>query len=180
MSFIVEPSALSSGEVSVPGDKSISHRALMLGAVASGQTRISGFLAGDDCLATMGALRAMGVNIEIADDGIVSIDGVGLHGLSAPAEALHLGNSGTAMRLFAGLLAGQRFSSRLVGDESLSQRPMQRVIKPLGMMGAKIDASDGRPPLASIIEPIIPSGLVTRCIGRLLSDSSPTRRDEKR
>jgi len=148
MNFVVQPSALKSGETTVPGDKSISHRALMLGSIANGQTRIKGFLAGEDCLATLAALRQMGVKIEQQASDEVLIDGVGLRGLSAPDSQLDMGNSGTAMRLFAGLLAGQDFNAELSGDESLSQRPMNRVIKPLGMMGAKINAKDGKPPLS--------------------------------
>lgn len=148
MNFVVQPSALESGETTVPGDKSISHRALMLGSIANGQTRIKGFLAGEDCLATLAALRQMGVKIEQQVSDEVLIDGVGLRGLSAPDSQLDMGNSGTAMRLFAGLLAGQDFNAELSGDESLSQRPMNRVIKPLGMMGAKINAKDGKPPLS--------------------------------
>jgi 3-phosphoshikimate 1-carboxyvinyltransferase len=147
MNFVVEPSALKSGTVVVPGDKSISHRALMLGAIADGTTSISGFLAGEDCLATLDALRAMGVQIDRPSATEVIVSGVGRHGLSRPMKALDMGNSGTAMRLFAGLLAGQSFSTELVGDSSLSQRPMDRVIKPLTMMGAKIDSSAGKPPL---------------------------------
>ncbi|MGY8797124.1 MAG: 3-phosphoshikimate 1-carboxyvinyltransferase, partial [Woeseiales bacterium] len=135
MKFVVQPSALRSGETTVPGDKSISHRALMLGSIANGQTRIKGFLAGEDCLATLAALRQMGVEIEQQASDEVLINGVGLRGLSAPDSQLDMGNSGTAMRLFAGLLAGQDFNAELSGDESLSQRPMNRVIKPLGMMG---------------------------------------------
>ena len=136
MRYVVEPSELHSGTVAVPGDKSVSHRALMLGAIADGETRITGFLPGEDCLATLEALRAMGVEIERpkADEAIVH--GRGMHGLSPPRGALDLGNSGTAMRLFAGLLSGQAFPTELTGDESLSQRPMGRVIKPLSMMGA--------------------------------------------
>ena len=147
MHIVVEPSALNSGRVTVPGDKSVSHRALMLGAIAEGETRVSGFLRGDDCLATLGALRSLGVRIDDSDPDSVRVTGVGLDGLTSPASALDLGNSGTAMRLFTGLLAGQEFSSELVGDASLSSRPMDRVIKPLSMMGAKIDSNDGRPPL---------------------------------
>jgi 3-phosphoshikimate 1-carboxyvinyltransferase len=147
MNFVVEPSRLNSGSVTVPGDKSISHRALMLGSIAEGTTRISGFLNGEDCLATLTALRAMGVEIVQSDDTTLTVHGVGLAGLSPPEAALDLGNSGTAMRLFAGLLAGQSFSSRLVGDESLSQRPMRRVIKPLVQLGAHIDSNKGMPPL---------------------------------
>jgi 3-phosphoshikimate 1-carboxyvinyltransferase len=147
MHIVVEPSVLQSGRVTVPGDKSISHRALMLGAVAEGETTISGFLRGEDCLATMRALRALGVPIEDSDEQVVRVGGVGLGGLTRPTSALDLGNSGTAMRLFAGLLAGQPFSTELVGDASLTRRPMDRVIRPLTMMGARIDSNDGRPPL---------------------------------
>ena len=147
MHIVVEPSALNNGRVIVPGDKSISHRALMLGAVADGETQISGFLRGEDCLATLRALRALGVSIDETGEGFVRVTGVGLDGLTRPAGALDLGNSGTAMRLFAGLLAGQSFSTELVGDPSLTRRPMDRVIKPLTMMGAKIESGDGRPPL---------------------------------
>jgi len=147
MYFTVEPSALKSGKVTVPGDKSISHRALMLGAIAQGRTRIRGFLNGDDCLATLAALRDMGVTIEQLSDTDLIIEGCGSTGLQPAPAPLDMGNSGTAMRLFAGLLAGQPFSSMLVGDESLSQRPMDRVIKPLTEMGAKIDSVDGKPPL---------------------------------
>lgn len=147
MHFAVEPSALSSGTVTVPGDKSISHRALMLGSIADGVTSVKGFLAGEDCLATLAALEQMGVRVEQESATHLSIHGVGLHGLKSPSDALDLGNSGTAMRLFTGLLSGQSFPTELTGDDSLTQRPMERVIKPLEMMGAKIDSSDGRPPL---------------------------------
>ena len=147
MQFLVQPSALTGGDVRVPGDKSISHRALMLGAVASGQTNIEGFLAADDCLATLAALRAMGVQCEQTDAGNVSVQGVGIGGLSQAAGPLDLGNSGTALRLFAGLLSGQQFTSTLTGDASLTRRPMNRVIKPLCRMGADIDSADGLPPL---------------------------------
>jgi 3-phosphoshikimate 1-carboxyvinyltransferase len=147
MNIVVEPSALKSGSITVPGDKSISHRALMLGAIADGETNVSGFLAGEDCLATLAALRAMGIEIDQSSDTALRIRGGGLHGLQRPPGALDMGNSGTAMRLFAGLLSGQSFSTELVGDESLSARPMSRVIKPLSMMGAKIESNDGKPPL---------------------------------
>jgi len=150
MQFTVEPSALKGGSITVPGDKSISHRALMLGAVAEGRTDVSGFLPGQDCLATIGALRAMGIQIEHSSDTEVSIHGSGLHGLSDPDAALDLGNSGTAMRLFAGLLCGQSFSTLLSGDESLNARPMGRVIEPLTLMGAQIEDNDGKPPLRII------------------------------
>lgn len=147
MYFTVEPSALTSGKVTVPGDKSISHRALMLGAIAEGQTRIRGFLNGEDCLTTLAALRDMGVKIEQLSDTELIIEGCGSAGLKPPSAPLDMGNSGTAMRLFAGLLAGQPFSSMLIGDQSLSQRPMGRVIKPLTEMGAKIESAGGKPPL---------------------------------
>ena len=147
MRYVVEPSELQSGTVAVPGDKSVSHRALMLGAIADGETRITGFLPGEDCLATLGALSAMGVEIEQPKASEAIVHGRGMHGLSRPQRALDLGNSGTAMRLFAGLLSGQAFPAELVGDESLSKRPMDRVIKPLSMMGAHITANDGMPPL---------------------------------
>ena len=119
----------------------------MLGSLAEGRTRVSGFLAGEDCLATMAAFRSMGVRIDQPAPAQLHIDGVGLHGLRDPVARLDLGNSGTAMRLMAGLMAGQSFSSELSGDESLSTRPMLRVIKPLRQMGAIIDSDDGTPPL---------------------------------
>jgi 3-phosphoshikimate 1-carboxyvinyltransferase len=137
------------GRITVPGDKSISHRALMLGAIAEGTTTVRGFLASEDCLATQAALEAMGVAIERHEDGLVRIEGVGPHGLRAPNKMLDLGNSGTAIRLLMGLLAGQPFDSTLTGDASLRQRPMERVAAPLRQMGAQIATSDGgRPPVA--------------------------------
>jgi 3-phosphoshikimate 1-carboxyvinyltransferase len=145
--WVVTPAAEVSGVLRVPGDKSISHRALMLGAIADGATRITGFLAGQDCLATLAALQSMGVVIDRPEVTTVQVKGAGLHGLQAPAGPLDMGNSGTAMRLFAGLLAGQAFDTELVGDASLSRRPMGRVAEPLRAMGARIDTDDGRPPL---------------------------------
>lgn len=147
MHFVVNPSALGSGSVRVPGDKSISHRALMFGAIAEGATTIKGFLPGEDCLATLQALRALGVAIDHDGKTNATVHGVGLHGLQSPDGPLDLGNSGTAMRLFCGLLAGQPFDSELTGDESLSVRPMARVITPLEKMGALIGSNDGKPPL---------------------------------
>jgi len=147
MYFTVNPSNVHDATVSVPGDKSISHRALMLGSIANGRSDISGFLAGEDCLATLSAMRAMGIPIEQTSPTDIVVHGRGLHGLSQPESALDLGNSGTAMRLMTGLLSGQNFDSRLVGDESLSSRPMGRVITPLSAMGADIGSEDGRPPL---------------------------------
>ena len=136
------------GRVRVPGDKSVSHRAIMLGALAEGTTEVSGFLEGEDCLATMRAFQAMGVPIIHHGEGRVTIHGRGLHGLQAPEKTLDVGNSGTSMRLMAGVLAGQRFSSVLVGDESLMKRPMRRVTEPLAQMGAVIETSEaGTAPL---------------------------------
>ena len=148
MNFNVQPAAATNATVTVPGDKSISHRALMLGGIANGRSTVSGFLAGEDCLATLDAMAAMGVEVrrESATDLIVS--GVGLRGLVEPATNLDLGNSGTAMRLMAGLLSGQEFASTMVGDASLTSRPMQRIITPLALMGAKIESADGCPPLS--------------------------------
>lgn len=147
MFFTVDPSALTSGRLTVPGDKSISHRALLLGAIASGQTRVSGFLNGEDCLATLAALQDLGVSIEQPTATELVIEGSGSAGLKAPSGPLDMGNSGTAMRLFAGLLAAQPFSSQLIGDDSLSRRPMRRIIGPLTAMGASIDSHNGMPPL---------------------------------
>ena len=147
MQFLVQPGSVRDAAVAVPGDKSISHRAVMLGSIAGGTTRISGFLNGEDCLATLAAMSSMGVAAEQVDATTVTIHGVGLRGLQAPAAALDMGNSGTAMRLMTGLLSGQAFDTRLVGDESLNSRPMQRIITPLEAMGASIGSHDGRPPL---------------------------------
>jgi len=147
-SFLVTPGGTLRGRLRVPGDKSISHRAVILGAIAEGETRISGFLEGEDTLATLAAFRDMGVTIEVEKGGEVRIQGVGLRGLSAPSGPLYLGNSGTSMRLLSGVLAGQSFVSELTGDPSLSRRPMGRVADPLNAMGADIaTANDGRPPV---------------------------------
>ncbi len=146
--YRVHPGGRLTGRLRVPGDKSISHRALILGAVAEGDTAIRGFLEGADCLATLRAFRAMGVAIEGPRAGRVTIHGVGLHGLCAPADPLDLGNSGTSIRLLAGLLAGQPFPVVLTGDASLSRRPMRRVTDPLAAMGARVEtAPDGTAPL---------------------------------
>ena len=158
MHFSVNPSAVHDATVAVPGDKSISHRALMLGGIASGTTEVTGFLDGEDCLATLAAMTAMGVAIERPSSRDVVIHGVGLRGLKAPTGPLDLGNSGTAMRLMTGLLCGQAFDSVLTGDESLSGRPMGRIINPLTKMGAVISSDDERPPLrvsgGAVLEPI--------------------------
>ena len=135
------------GSVRVPGDKSISHRALMLAAIAEGRSHIRGFLEGEDTRATAAVLAQLGVRIEAPTAGERIVHGAGLHGLRASAQPLDCGNAGTGMRLLAGLLAGQTFDSMLVGDASLSRRPMGRVTEPLGRMGARIDTRDGLPPL---------------------------------
>ena len=135
------------GRFRVPGDKSISHRAVMLGALAEGVTRIRGFLEGEDTRATAAVFAQLGVRIESPSEGERLVHGVGLHGLRAATAPLDCGNAGTGMRLLAGVLAGQGFDSMLVGDASLSKRPMRRVIAPLGAMGARIDSQDGLPPL---------------------------------
>ncbi len=144
MALIFEASSGGSlqGTVRVPGDKSISHRSIMLGALADGLTEVSGFLEGEDTLATLHAFQSMGVRVERpAGYGVLHIHGVGMQGLREPSEPLDLGNSGTSMRLMTGLLVGQAFDTVLVGDPSLSQRPMRRVIDPLAQMGALIEAS---------------------------------------
>ena len=135
------------GQVTIPGDKSISHRSIILSSLAEGTSEISGFLKGEDCLATLDSFKKMGVKIEEQDEKI-SVYGVGLHGLKKPTENLYLGNSGTSMRLLAGLLSGQKFSTVLTGDSSLSSRPMKRILEPLKEMGASISASANTAPLS--------------------------------
>lgn len=137
----VKPCGPLRGVITVPGDKSISHRAVMLGALANGTTHITGFLMGEDCLSTIDCFRRMGVAIDVTDDEVV-VEGVGLHGLEAPREALYTGNSGTTTRLLCGILAGQPFASTLSGDASIQKRPMGRVIKPLREMGASISGKN--------------------------------------
>ena len=151
--FVIEPGGCLAGTVHVPGDKSISHRAIMFASLADGDTRIRGFLESADCLATLNAFAAMGVAARRerdADAGeTIVVSGRGIHGLRAPDRALDLGNAGTSMRLLCGLMAGQAFNSELTGDASLSRRPMGRVIEPLARMGARIDSANGqRAPLA--------------------------------
>ncbi|VEE15376.1 bifunctional prephenate dehydrogenase/3-phosphoshikimate 1-carboxyvinyltransferase [Ectopseudomonas mendocina] len=146
--FLAKPGSSLSGRIRVPGDKSISHRSIMLGSLAEGTTEVEGFLEGEDALATLQAFRDMGVVIEGPHHGRVTIHGVGLNGLKAPAGPLYMGNSGTSMRLLSGLLAAQSFDTILTGDASLSKRPMNRVAKPLREMGAVIETGpEGRPPL---------------------------------
>ena len=144
--FVTSNSGPLSGSIKVPGDKSISHRSIMLGSIAEGVTRVSGFLEGDDSLATLNAFKEMGVTIQ-REGSNVTIQGVGMNGLKEPTKPLNLGNSGTSIRLMSGLLSAQTFDSVLCGDESLSSRPMGRVINPLREMGAEISGKDSKPPL---------------------------------
>lgn len=145
--FRVGPGGRLTGRLRVPGDKSISHRAIMLGALAEGVTHVSGFLEGADAISTMNIFRQLGVAIDGPSGGRVTVRGAGLHGLRGSDEPLDCGNAGTAMRLLMGLLAGQRFASTLVGDESLTRRPMCRVAEPLTAMGARIETAAGTPPV---------------------------------
>lgn len=145
--FVVQAGGRLTGTFRVPGDKSISHRSIMLGSLAEGVTEVTGFLEGEDALATIAAFRAMGVKIDGPDKGKVLVHGVGMQGLQAPDKDVYLGNSGTSIRLLSGLLAGQPFNVRMTGDSSLSSRPMRRVTDPLALMGARIDSVEGKPPL---------------------------------
>lgn len=172
--FYLEPNAMCSGETQVPGDKSISHRAVMFASLAEGVSDVLGFLPSTDCEATLTAFQNMGVQVERISSSHARIHGVGLHGLIAPSGPLDMGNSGTAMRLMAGILSGQSFFSTLVGDKSLSSRPMQRIQKPLQQMGADISSEDKfTPPL--VIQPVdnlasinyslpVPSAQVKSCV----------------
>lgn len=147
--FKTEPNGKLTGTTRVTGDKSMSHRSIMLGALANGTTTITGFLNGEDCLATLNAFQEMGVEIEGPENGKVTIQGVGINALKAPSDALDMGNSGTAMRLLSGIMAGQAFDSVLIGDASLSTRPMRRITLPLAQMGADIQTgAGGTPPLS--------------------------------
>ena len=145
--FETRPASSVSGAVAVPGDKSISHRSLMLSGIARGTSEVTGFLASEDCLASLAAMRALGVRIDQQSPTHVLIHGVGLRGLRAAGRALDMGNAGTAMRLFTGLLAAQPFDSQLIGDASLMKRPMERVAKPLREMGADVRTRQGTPPI---------------------------------
>src|SRR5437879_7635542 len=145
-SVCIRPSKSLTGSVRLPGDKSISHRYAMLGAIAEGTTKLENFSTGADCASTLGCLRALGVKWQ-RSNGAVVIEGRGAT-LQAPSGALDCGNSGSTIRMLSGILAGQEFISELTGDESLSRRPMARIIKPLEAMGAKIESQEGgRPPL---------------------------------
>jgi 3-phosphoshikimate 1-carboxyvinyltransferase len=145
--YVVQPSSQAEGSIRVPGDKSISHRTLMLGGIAEGITEARGFLESEDCLATMKAMRALGVKIEQTGPQEIRVHGVGLRGLKSADRSLDMGNSGTAMRLMTGLLSGQSFASELIGDSSLMKRPMERAAAPLRLMGARIETLGGKPPV---------------------------------
>lgn len=137
MNAVINPSKKMRGTIKVPGDKSISHRSVMLGSIASGDTRVSGFLTGEDCLSTIDCFKKLGIDIEVNGTDVI-VHGKGLRGLSAPKETLDVGNSGTTLRLMSGLLSAQPFTSHITGDSSIQKRPMGRVAVPLGLMGAKI------------------------------------------
>ena len=145
--YIVNPGGKLFGQLLVSGDKSISHRSIILGSIAEGITNVSGFLECEDTLFTLAAFRSLGVKIEGPIDGKVSVHGVGINGFKCTGQYIYLGNSGTAIRLLSGLLVGHNFESVLIGDLSLSRRPMGRIIEPLVNMGASIDSSGGCPPL---------------------------------
>ena len=167
----VAPAAGLRGDLAVPGDKSISHRALLLAAIAEGESEIRGFGRSADTLSTAGALRALGVEVRDEEE-IVRVTGVGLRGLRAPASAIDCGNAGTLMRLLPGILAGQAGRFELAGDESLSRRPLERIAEPLRLMGARVDTADGHAPLlveGGLLSPIryelpVASAQVKSCV----------------
>ena len=146
MNFLIKSGQGLKGEITIPGDKSISHRSIILSSLAEGTSKIHGLLEGEDCLATIEVFRNMGIKI-INEEGVYSIEGNGLRGLDAPQKPLDFGNSGTSIRLCSGILSAQNFQSTLVGDSSLSSRPMQRIVEPLTDMGAKITSNNGTLPL---------------------------------
>src|ERR1700691_5480544 len=172
MQQTIRPAGRLSGVLSLPGDKSISHRFAMISSLAEGTTHISNFSTGADCHSTLGCVQALG--IEASEEGTtVTIHGQGLHGWKQPAGDLDAGNSGSTIRMMSGLLAAQPFTSRIFGDESLSRRPMGRIIKPLELMGGRIEARDGTyPPLVihgNRLHPIdytlpVPSAQVKTCV----------------
>jgi 3-phosphoshikimate 1-carboxyvinyltransferase len=151
----IEPAAALRGDLAVPGDKSISHRALLLGAIADGESEIGGFGASEDTLATAEAIRALGADVEVDGD-LARVRGVGLRGLRAAERPIECGNAGTLMRLLAGILAGQAGRFELVGDESLSRRPLERIAEPLRKMGATVETTEGHAPLVIEGAPLDP------------------------
>ena len=146
MDYLVKPAESIKGEIKVPGDKSITHRAMMLASIASGQSRLTGVLEGEDCLATKKVFEHLGVNFIKEDDDLI-VEGVGIKGLRQPERELDFGNSGTGIRLSSGILVAQNFATELIGDSSLSERPMSRIVEPLSLMGANISSNQGILPL---------------------------------
>ena len=146
MNFLIKSGQSLKGEITVPGDKSISHRSIILSSLSDGTSKISGLLEGEDCLATIEVFRNMGIHI-VKEGDIYSVEGRGLRGLVDPEKPLDFGNSGTSIRLCSGILSAQKFKSTLIGDTSLSSRPMQRIVEPLTAMGAKITSKNGTLPL---------------------------------
>src|SRR5262245_38972520 len=168
----VSPARRVHGQLRVPGDKSVAHRYALVAALAEGRSRISNFAPGADCHSTLACLRRLGVDVLDEPEGVITVIGRGIGGLQSPREPLDAGNSGTTMRLMAGVVAGYPFSTTLVGDASLSKRPMTRVMIPLERMGARLEANGGRPPLtvhgarlhAIAYEPEIPSAQVKSAV----------------
>src|SRR5579871_4730686 len=154
---VVRPARNFRGNVQLPGDKSISHRYAMLAGIAEGESRLENYSTGADCASTLACMRALGVKWERKVEGnVIEVQGRGLN-LSAPSVPLDCGNSGSTMRMLSGIVAGQHFTSEMIGDESLSRRPMERVIKPLSAMGAQIASREGKPPLhitGAVLKPI--------------------------
>ena len=146
MDYFVKPAESIKGEIKVPGDKSITHRAMMLASIASGQSRLTGVLEGEDCLATKKVFEHLGVNFIKENDDLI-VEGVGIKGLRQPERELDFGNSGTGIRLSSGILVAQNFATELIGDSSLSERPMSRIVEPLSLMGANISSNQGILPL---------------------------------
>ena len=146
MDYLVKPVESIEGEIRVPGDKSITHRAIMLASIADGQSKLTGVLEGEDCLATKEVFEHMGINF-IKEGNDLIVKGVGINGLIEPMKALDFGNSGTGIRLCSGILIAQNFSTKLIGDSSISQRPMSRIVEPLSLMGANISSNNGMLPL---------------------------------
>ena len=146
MDYLVKPAESIKGEIRVPGDKSITHRAMMLASIASGQSRLTGVLEGEDCLATKKVFQHLGVNFIKENDDLI-VEGVGIKGLRQPERELDFGNSGTGIRLSSGILVAQNFATELIGDSSLSERPMSRIVEPLSLMGANISSNQGTLPL---------------------------------
>lgn len=168
----ITPARRLAGRLQVPGDKSISHRYALLAALADGPSQVANYSLGADCRSTLACLRQLGIAIDQRPDGVVILQGRGLQGLCSPAGPLDAGNSGTTMRLLAGILAAQAFSSTMIGDASLSRRPMRRVMEPLRQMGARVEAADDHPPLtvhgaplhAIAYRPAVPSAQVKSAV----------------